>query len=30
LWVPAVGGLLVVFGGYLMNRPVKPKVETPA
>jgi hypothetical protein len=30
LWAPAVGGLLVVLGGYLMNRPAKPKVETPA
>jgi hypothetical protein len=30
LWTPAVGGLLVVLGGYLMNRSMKPKVETPA
>lgn len=30
LWAPAVGGLLVVLGGYLMVRPVKPTVETPA
>lgn len=30
LWAPAVGGLLVVLGGYLMNRSAKAKVETPA
>jgi hypothetical protein len=30
LWAPAVGGLLVLGGLYLMTRPVKPKVETPA
>ena len=30
LWAPAGGGLLVVLGAYLMVRPVKAKVETPA
>jgi len=30
LWAPAVGGLLVVSGAFLLSRQVKPKVEAPA
>jgi hypothetical protein len=30
LWAPALGGLLVVLGGFLIARSLKPKVETPA
>jgi len=30
LWAPAIGGLLVVLGGFLITRSLKPKVETPA
>jgi hypothetical protein len=30
LWAPAIGGLLVVLGGFLIARALKPKVETSA
>jgi hypothetical protein len=30
LWAPAVGGLLVVLGAFLMTRTLKATVETPA
>jgi hypothetical protein len=29
LWSPAIGGLLVVLGAYLLSRQFKPAVETP-
>ena len=28
-WAPAIGGLLVVLGAYLLSRQLKPAVETP-